>query len=126
MRSNFSTPNTPRCASLAAELQAFERHLVVVCRKRPFPFEQQLGLLESLIRVVSEHALVEVLDRRERRSIPEQDVEELQAVDMAPEYDETQRQRRRYDQADRPPTRTKRSPRLRRPPARAPSNAHKP
>ena len=36
---------------VGGELQAFERHLIVVCRKRPL-LEQQLGLLESLIRIV--------------------------------------------------------------------------
>jgi hypothetical protein len=34
---------------VGGELQALERHLIVVCRKRPL---EQLGLLESLIQVV--------------------------------------------------------------------------
>jgi hypothetical protein len=54
------------------ELQALERHLIVVCRKGPL-LEEQLGLLESLIRIVGEQALVEVFNWRKRRSIAEQD-----------------------------------------------------
>ena len=52
-------------------------------------------MLERLVRIAGEHALVEVLGRAQRRPVAEQHVEELEALDMAAEHDEADRQRRR-------------------------------
>jgi hypothetical protein len=60
-------------------------------------------LLERLVRIAGEHALVEVLGRAQRRPVAEQHVEELEALDMAAEHDEAERQRRRDEEPDRPP-----------------------
>ena len=56
-----------------------------------------------LLRVVGEHALVEVLDRRQRRAVAEQHVEEFEPIDVAPEHDEADGERGREQEAHRSP-----------------------
>ena len=91
--------------------QPLDGDLVVIGCQRAF-LEQQLGLPQRLVRVVGQHALVEILDRREGGTVAEQDVEEFQPVDMAPEHDEAQRQRRRqHEPRWAPRSRSRRSPR---------------
>ena len=85
------------------ELQSLQRDLVVVGRQRAL-LQQLLGVLERLVGIAGEHALVEVLGRAQRRPVAEQHVEEFEPLDMAAEHDEAEGQRRRdQEQADRPP-----------------------
>ena len=61
------------------ELQAFERDLVVVGRKRPL-FQKLVRLIVRLIRIACQHALVEAFDRGQRRAVAQHHVQELQPV----------------------------------------------
>lgn len=60
--------------------------------------------------VAGQHALVDVLDGRERRAVAEQNIEEFQAVDVTAEHHEANGERGGQDQADRPITAQSGSP----------------
>ena len=87
---------------VGGELQALERHLVVVGGERAL-LQQQLGVVLHLVRVAGEHALVEALDRRQRRPVAQQHVEELQPLHVPAQHHQAEGQRRRQDQPDRAP-----------------------
>jgi hypothetical protein len=65
--------------------------------------QELLGMLERLVRVVGQKSLVEVFYRRERWSIPEQHVEELEPVHVPPKHHEADGERRGEHQSDRSP-----------------------
>ena len=75
------TLGADRAASLVAggELQRRQHNTVVIVDERPVR-EQLLRLVESLVRVVGEHALVEAVDFRQSRPVAQQDVKELERL----------------------------------------------
>ena len=92
----------PRASSAAASFSPGSDHAVVIVDERPIR-EHLLRLIERLVRVICERALVEAVHFRQGRSVAEQYVEELERFDMPPHDDEAERQRRGEDQADRAP-----------------------
>ena len=86
------------------ELKTLQDHFIVIGRKGPF-FEKLLGVIESFRRIFREHALIEKLRRRQRRSIAKHHLEKLQVFNVTAKDHEADRQRSGKDETDRPPQR---------------------
>ncbi len=84
------------------EDQPRHRHLVVIGRQR-MTGEKRLRLVGGFVGIAGKQPLVEALLRRQRRPVAEQDVQEFQALDMAPDDHEANGQRRREEESDRTP-----------------------
>ena len=67
---------------VAGELQPLHGDIVVIGDQRAV-LQQLLGEVVRLVGIAGEEALIEVLDRRQRRPVTEQHVEELEVFDMA-------------------------------------------
>ncbi len=113
-RSSMSSESVPRMALFWAGGEdaarrvpgrQFERlqHHVLVIRGERAMLEDQLGMAQHLLGIAREDALVEVLHGCQRGPVAEQHVEELEMVGMAPEHHEAGGERRREQQAHRPP-----------------------
>ena len=89
---------------LLGELQTRQGDFVIVGRKRPL-LEEFLRLVDRLGGVFRQHPLIEQLGWRERRSIAEHHVEECETLDVPAEHHQAYGQRRRENEADRPPKR---------------------
>ena len=85
-----------------SQRQAAYGDLVVIFRQR-LALEIELGLMGGLVRVVGEHALIEILLQRQGRLVAQDDGEKLQPLDMPAEDHEAEGQGRRQEQPDRAP-----------------------
>ena len=90
----------PRC-----KFKTLQDHFIVIGRKGPF-FEKLLGVIESFRRIFREHALIEKLRRRQRRSIAKHHLEKLQVFNVTAKDHEADRQRSGKDETDRGQRRT--------------------
>ena len=84
------------------EAQPVQHDGVVIVFQRGVA-EEGLRLLRRLDRIAGQHPLVHQLRRRQRRLVAEQDIEKLQAVDMAADHHQTDGEGRRQHQPDRAP-----------------------
>ena len=76
-----------------SKLQSFQGDLIIVGRQRPL-FQKLLGLFGSFGGIASQHALIKYLRRRQRGPVAEHYIQKFQSFNMAPEYDEANRQGR--------------------------------
>ena len=79
---------------IGGELQALERHLVIIGRERTV-LQKQLRMILGLVRVARQDALVKALHRRQGGPVAQHHVEEFQLLGVAAQHDEAERQRRR-------------------------------
>jgi len=93
--------NTP-LPILMRERQAGNCNLAIILAKR-ICLQILLGVVNGLIRISSEHALIEALRWRESRRIGQKNVEKFEALGVAGQDNETDRERHGHDQADRAP-----------------------
>ena len=84
------------------QFQSLERNLVIVSRQWPI-LHEAFGLFRSFLGVAGQKPLIEVLSRGEGRPVSEDDVEKFELIDMPAEDDQTDGERRRHQQSDRPP-----------------------
>ena len=87
-----------------SKLQAFEGNLIVVGGERSF-FQEFFGFFGGLCGISSKHPLVKHFGRGKGWSVPEHNIEELQAFDMTAQHDKAHRQGCCQDKADGPPER---------------------
>ena len=96
---------------VGGELQASEGDLVVIGRQGAL-LQQDFGRFQRLVRIAREHALIEVLRRRQGGPVAQEHVEELEPLHMPPQHHEAEGQGRGDEQARRVPrARSRRSPR---------------
>ena len=94
-----------KCAAFSVglcELQALQGDFIVVGSQRAL-FQKFFGFFGGLGRIAGKHALVKDFRGRKRRPIPEHDIKEFQALDMASKHDQTYRQGRGQHQPYGPP-----------------------
>jgi hypothetical protein len=85
--------NTPPEVRLRHQ-QRLQRNIIAVFDKR-IRFQELFGLVSDFGGISDQQALIKGLDRSERRSISENDIEKSKPIDMPPKYHETNRERRR-------------------------------
>ena len=84
------------------ELQRLEENFIVIFGQR-LRFQKGSRLFGRFYRITRKHALIDQFRRRQGWLVAEHDLEELEPVDMPTDHDETGRQGRCQNKADRPP-----------------------
>ena len=100
--SSCSSVSTPLSESLCRHKQPAQGDLVVIGGQGAL-LQQHLRLVERLVGIARQDALVEALGGRQRRTVAEQHVDELQVLHVPPEHHQAQRERHREDEPNRAP-----------------------